>query len=128
MWSRTRHRKGPTEMSAVNNLRKFQFREPRLKTGFSVDFVAGGERFFGLCKDVSSAGIRGEFEGPIIVGSDGLLILRPPVGVLELRARVAYIEKRQVGLLFLFETPWERTTTLEFIATITKGTGANPAI
>lgn len=84
--------------------------------------------FSGFCRDVSNAGIRGEFEGPIIVGSDGLLILRPSIGVLELHARVAYIENRQVGLLFLFERPWERTTTLEFIAEITKGAGANPVV
>jgi hypothetical protein len=115
-------------MSVVNNLRKFQYREPRLKTGFGVEFLAGGERFFGLCKDVSSAGIRGEFEGPIVVGRDGLLILRAPVGALELQACVAYIEKRQVGLLFLFKTPWERTTTLEFIAEISKGAGAKPVV
>jgi hypothetical protein len=115
-------------MSAVDSPRKFQYREPRLETGFNADFVAGGQLFSGLCRDVSSAGIRGEFEGPITVGSDGLLILRPPIGVLELRARVAYIEKRQVGLLFLFETPWERTTTLEFIAEIAKGAGANPVV
>lgn len=81
-----------------------------------------------MCRDVSNAGIRGEFEGPVVVGSDGLLILRPPFGVLELQARVAYIEKNQVGLLFVFDTPWERTTTLEFIATIAKEPGANSLV
>jgi hypothetical protein len=110
----------------MDSPRKFHFRQPRLKTGFTVDFIAGGELFTGFCRDVSNAGIRGEFEGPITVGSNGLLILRPPTGVLELHARVAYIERRQVGLLFLFKTPWERTSTLEFMAEITQGAGANP--
>jgi hypothetical protein len=113
-------------MSDVDSFRSFQYREPRLKTGFRADLVVGTERFLGVCRDVSSAGIRGEFEGPVPVGSDGLLTLRPPFGVLELHARVAYIEKRQVGIVFLLETPWERTTTLEFIEAITKATGANP--
>jgi hypothetical protein len=113
-------------MSDVDSFRNFQYREPRLKTGFGVDFVVDGELFSGVCRDVSSAGIRGEFEGPVTVGSDGLLILHPPFGVLELHARVAYIEKRQVGIVFLLETPWERTTTLEFIAAIAKVTGTNP--
>ena len=72
----------------------------------------------GFCKDVGQAGIRAEFDDPITVGSSGLLILRPPAGVLELHAQVAYIEKRQVGLLFLFETSWERRMTIEFIASI----------
>jgi hypothetical protein len=115
-------------MSAVDSVRKFQYREPRLEAGFDVDFVAEGVLCPGLCRDVSNAGIRGEFDGPITVGRDGLLILRPPIGELQLQARVAYIEKRQVGLLFLFETPWERTTTLEFIAAIRKGAGADPLV
>jgi hypothetical protein len=113
-------------MRAVDSPRKFQYRAPRLKTGFNVDFVAGGELFSGLCRDVSNAGIRAEFEGPLTVGSDGLLILSPPIGILELHARVAYIERRQVGLLFVFKTPWERTSTLEFIAEIAKAAGAHP--
>jgi PilZ domain len=115
-------------MSPVDSTRKFQYREPRLKIGFNVDFATGGALFPGFCRDVSNAGIRGEFEGPIVVGSEGLLILRPPAGVLELQARVAYVDKRQVGLLFLFGTPWERTSTLEFIAEITQGAGANPVV
>ncbi len=72
----------------------------------------------GLCRDVSESGIRAEFDDPLVLSGTGLLILRPPTGVLELRAQVAYIEKRQVGLLFLFETLWERRMTDEFIAAI----------
>jgi hypothetical protein len=105
-------------MRAVDIIRTFVYREPRMKTGFQVEFSSGGPQFRGLCKDVSEAGIRAEFDDPITVGSSGLLILRPPTGVLELRAQVAYIEKRQVGLLFLFQTSWERRMTIEFIASI----------
>jgi hypothetical protein len=89
-----------------------------MKTGFQVEFSSGGPPFRGLCKDVSEAGIRAEFDDPMTVGSSGLLILRPPTGVLELRAQVVYIEKRQVGLLFLFQTSWERRMTIEFIASL----------
>jgi hypothetical protein len=99
-----------------------------MTTGFNVDFVAGGSPLRGLCRDVSDAGIRAEFDDPLIVGGCGLLILRPPTGVLELRAQVAYIEKRQVGLLFLFETPWERRMTIEFIAAIASDAGKSPIV
>jgi hypothetical protein len=92
-----------------------------MKTGFPVEFSGEGPAFRGLCTDVSEAGIRAEFDDPIMVGSSGLLILRPPTGVLELLAQVAYVEKRQVGLLFLFETAWERRMTAEFIVAIQKG-------
>jgi hypothetical protein len=96
--------------------------------GFHVDFAPEGSPFRGLCRDISEAGVRAEFDDPIIVGDSGLLILRPPTGVLEVRAQVAYIEKHQVGLLFLFETPWQRRMTTEFIAAIAKHAGMAPIV
>jgi hypothetical protein len=99
-----------------------------MTTGFTVDFASGGQPCRGLCRDVSDAGIRAEFDDLIEVGSSGLLILRPPTGVLEIPARVAYVEKRQVGILFLFKTPWERSMTIEFIAAIAKVTGTSPIV
>jgi hypothetical protein len=105
-------------MRALHGIRTFVYREPRMAAGFHVDFVTAGLPFRGLCRDVSDAGIRAEFDDPLTVGDSGLLILRPPTGVLELRAQVAYIEKQQVGLLFLLETPWERRMTIEFVAAI----------
>ncbi len=99
-----------------------------MTTGFSVDFVRGGLAFHGFCRDVSDAGIRAEFDDPIVVGDSGLLILRPPTGVLEVRAQIAYIEKRQVGLLFLFQTSWERRMTIEFIAVIASDAGASRVV
>jgi hypothetical protein len=112
----------------LDGIRRFVFREPRTTAGFQVDFLVEGSRFRGLCRDVSDAGIRAEFDDPLIVGGSGLLILRPPTGVLELRAQVAYIEKRQVGLLFLFGTPWERRMTIEFVAAIANDAGMSPIV
>jgi hypothetical protein len=114
-------------MSDPDSIRKFAYREPRMATGFNVDFVTGGPAFHGFCRDVSDAGIRAEFDDPIVVGDSGLLILRPPAGVLEVHAQVAYIEKRQVGLLFLFQTSWERRMTIGFIAAIAHDAGTSPA-
>ncbi len=115
-------------MRDLDSIRRFVYREPRTTTGFHVDFSAGGSPLRGLCRDVSDTGIRAEFDDPIILGDTGLLILRPPTGVLELRAQVAYIEKRQVGLLFILETPWERRMTVEFIAAIANHAGTAPIV
>jgi hypothetical protein len=114
-------------MRTLHSIRRFVYREPRLATGFHVDFVTAGLPFRGLCRDVSDAGIRAEFDDPLTVGASGLLILRPPTGVLQLRAQVAYIEKQQIGLWFLLETPWERRMTIDFIAAIGND-GGRPAI
>ena len=121
-------RAGPAEMRALHGIRKFVYREPRMAVGFHVDFVTTGAPFRGLCRDVSDAGIRAEFDDPLTVGGSGLLILRPATGVLKLRAQVAYIEKQQVGLLFLFETPWERRMTTEFIAAIGNDNGRSAIV
>ncbi len=115
-------------MRHLDRIRRFAYRDPRTNTGFQVDFIAAGRPLRGLCWDVSEAGIRAEFDDPLAVGDSGLLILRPPAGVLELRARVAYLENRQVGLLFLFETPWERTMTIEFIAMIANDPGTSAIV
>jgi len=114
-------------MRALHGIRRFVYREPRMAVGFHVDFVTEGSSFRGLCRDVSDAGIRAEFDDPLTVGGTGLLILRPANGVLKLRAQVAYVEREQVGLLFLFETPWERRMTIEFMTAIGND-GGRPAI
>jgi hypothetical protein len=105
-------------MNEPDSIRKFEYRPCRLKTGFSVDFIVGGETLHGLCTDVGDVGIRAEFGSSLAVGASGLLILRHPVGVLKLEARVVYIENGQVGFVFVFQTPSERGMTSEFIASI----------
>jgi two-component system, chemotaxis family, chemotaxis protein CheY len=103
-----------------------EYRKPRMTTGFQVEFLVGAARFHGFCKDVSSTGIRAEFEDDLVENISGLLILRPRSGVLEVRSRVAYVEKCQVGLLFLFETPWEQRMTVDFIAGVLEDKGLPP--
>lgn len=109
-------------MSDLESIRKFEYRRSRMKTGFGVDFIADGETLHGICGDVSDAGIRAEFDGPMDVGRSGLLILRHPRGVLKLEAQVAYIEKRWVGLVFLFKTPTDCATAIQFVASISSHT------
>jgi hypothetical protein len=105
-------------MSDLSGVRKFEYRSCRIAAGLDVEFVTDGETIQGTCRDVSDAGIRASLDGSVIVGGTGLLTLRHPIGVLELEAQVAYIEKSQVGLTFLFKTTWEREITAEYIASI----------
>jgi hypothetical protein len=105
-------------MTDARSIRKFEYRPCRIATGFDIDFVSGGETLHGICRDVSDSGIRATFDGSVQLGGSGLLVLRHPKGVLELEAQVAYIENRQVGLVFIFETPWQCALTIEFITSI----------
>jgi hypothetical protein len=105
-------------MTNPGTIRKFEYRPCRIATGFEVDFVVQEDVFHGVCRDVSDAGIRATFDNSLTVGSSGRLALRHPVGVLELEAQVAYIEKQYVGLVFLFKTPWESARTIDYMALI----------
>lgn len=110
--------KGPCRMSDLESVRKFEFRPCRMKAGFDVTFVAGEETVHGVCRDLGGTGVRAEFDGSVTIGTSGELILRHPSGVLNLEAQVAYIEKSQVGLVFLFKTPSERALIARLIGAI----------
>jgi hypothetical protein len=105
-------------MNDLNGVRKFEYRPSRISAGIDVEFKTGGETIQGSCRDVSDTGIRASLDGSVIVGSSGVLTLRHPIGVLALEAQVAYMDKSQVGLTFLFKTTWEREITAEYIASI----------
>ena len=105
-------------MNDLSGVRKFEYRPSRIAAGIYVEFKTGGETIPGTCKDVSDTGIRASLDGSVVVGSSGVLTLRHSIGVLALEAQVAYMDKSQVGLTFLFKTNWEREITAEYIASI----------
>jgi hypothetical protein len=105
-------------MTDLDKIRKFEYRPCRISAGFEIDFVVAGELHHGLCRDVSNSGIRATLDGPVAVDSSGLLFLRHPSGVLELGAQVAYTEKREVALVFLFKTPEECERATKYMASI----------
>jgi hypothetical protein len=110
---------GSKKGRTLDIIRRFEYRRPRLTTGFSVEFVLTEQTLYGLCRDVSDAGIRAEFNGAMSVGKTGMLILRHPMRVLRLEAEVAYLGKSGAGLSFLFDSTQQRELTVQFISQIT---------
>jgi hypothetical protein len=109
-------------MNDIDGIRKFQYRPSRMKAHFDVDFIGETETFPGICVDISAAGIRAEFDGIVVVGSSGVLILRSQLGVLNLEAQVTYAVKSVVGIVFRFKTPLERGIAIRFIDAIAEFT------
>jgi hypothetical protein len=105
-------------MNDLSGVRKFEYRPSRIAAGIDVEFKTGGDTIQGACRDVSDTGIRASLDGSVVVGSSGVLTLRHTIGVLALEAQVAYVDKSQVGLTFLFKSNWEREITAEYIASI----------
>jgi hypothetical protein len=106
---------GFVEMSNSGSIRKFEYRPCRITTGFDVDFMPTKETFHGICKNVSNSGIRATFYDPLSAGDSGLLILRHPIGILELNATIVYAEETQMGFEFLFPSPRECAMTAEYM-------------
>jgi hypothetical protein len=105
-------------MSNPSSIRRFEYRHCRITTGFDVDFMTTNETFHGTCKNVSNSGIRATFYDAVATGNSGLLILRHPIGVLELEAVIIYVEGSQVGFEFIFQTPRECAMTVKYMDSI----------
>jgi hypothetical protein len=105
-------------MKNQQSIRRFEYRPCRITAGFDLEFVADGKTLLGLCTDVSDEGIRATLDGSVVVGSFGLVVFRHSAGLLELEAQVTYIDRCQVGLVFLFQTSWERAMITSLIASI----------
>jgi hypothetical protein len=99
-------------------MHRFEYRIPRTATSFSVDFTQGEVTLHGLCRDVSQQGIRADLDGPVLVGTTGILVLRHSAGAIKLEAQVAYVENGQAGLTFVFHAAHERGTIHRLIAAI----------
>lgn len=115
-------------MSDTENVRKFEYRPRRVPGGFKVEFVSNGVSFHGMCSDMSDSGVRAMFDDSLAVGTSGVLSLRHAKGTLQVEAQVSYIDKRQVGLVFLFKTSWERDMTTEFIDSISTLPAVSPIV
>ena len=112
-------------MNFDDSIRRFEYRPCRITASFDLEFVALGKTFNGLCEDVSYEGIRATLDGSVVVGSFGLVIFSHATGVLELEAQVAYVERGHIGLVFLFQTPWERGTIANLIASFQNESGGS---
>ena len=105
-------------MVESKNIRKFEYRHFRMKADLSIEFIVAGTVVHGSSEEVNYAGIRAKLDGQVSAGQTGLLILRHQAGVLELEAQVVNVDKCQAGLVFHFQSDWERELTIEYIAAI----------
>jgi hypothetical protein len=110
-------------MKTEDSVRKFEYRPCRITASFDLEFVAQGKTLLGLCEDVSHEGIRATLDGSVVVGSFGLVIFGHAAGALEIEAQVAYVERSHIGLVFLFQTPWERAMIDKLITSIQNDSG-----
>jgi PilZ domain len=114
-------------MEKQNSVRKFEYRPCRIATGFELEFVAEGKALRGVCEDLSEDGIRVTLDGSVAVGTIGVLSFSHSCGVLELESQVTHANMSHFGLVFMFQTPWERGMVKSLIASI-QNSPADPRV
>jgi hypothetical protein len=105
-------------MENQDGVRKFEYRPCRIAAGFEIEFAIDGKTILGICEDLSQDGIRATLDAAVTVGSIGMLSFNHSCGVLEIEAQVTHANRGNVGLVFLFQTPWERGMVNALIASI----------
>jgi hypothetical protein len=103
-------------VTKMDQMRTFEYRHARLKTGFPIDFVLRSQTLHGTCVDVSEAGICAAIEGTVSVGSIGVLVLHHPDRLLKLDAIVAHLDDEHVGLSFCLYSTQEAAIAKQFSA------------
>lgn len=96
------------------HMRRFLYRQPRLKTNLSMDFIMGDTVILGICRSLSESGVGGTLSNPVPVGTEGVLTLyfHQYEGAEEQSIRVpAVIEApfaEEARIRFVTEDPKER--------------------
>lgn len=98
----------------MENIRTFEYRPRRIETGFAVDFESPARTSQGVCWNMAETGIRAEFAMPVRLGEVGKLTLFHTGKVLQIGAEVAYVNGRQAGLIFRFQSEAERELAADF--------------
>ncbi|HEY0306606.1 MAG TPA: PilZ domain-containing protein [Acidobacteriaceae bacterium] len=100
-------------------MRKFEYRHPRLRGSFIVEFIFAGRTLRGTCINISDAGIRATLDGEVPAGSTGLLTMRHPHRSLTIQAVATHLQADEVGLSFIFHSKTQRELTRQFLASAT---------
>ncbi len=103
-------------------MRKFEYRPPRLRSNFTIEFILGDRTLRGHCINASDSGIRATLDGEVPTGSTGLLMLRHPNRALTIQAVATHLQADEVGLSFIFRSKTQRELTQRFLASATNRT------
>jgi hypothetical protein len=96
----------------TGSVRSFGFRAPRVSTNFSffLDVVATGERYEGICTDLSEDGLASDLREPVPLQTEVTIRMLLPGGttLLQIRGSVEYCQECKCGVNFLNLSAEER--------------------
>jgi len=99
-------------------VRPYQYRSPRLRTRFRVDFFSLGQRYTGECTDLSPDGLRARFEPNLASGIEGQLEMHVFGRVHRVAASVANLEHEEVGFSFQVKSPEDEQTLRDLVSEV----------
>ena len=90
------------------HMRRFLYRQPRLKTNLSMDFIIGDNVTIGVCRSISESGVGGTLSNPLATGSEGVLTLYHQEESIKIAAIVDAPIAEEAHIRFISEDPKER--------------------
>ncbi len=84
------------------HMRRFLYRQPRIKTSLSMDFILGDTVILGICRSISESGVGGTLSNPVPVGTEGVLTI--------------YFQEQSVKVDAVIESPQAEEARIRFIA------------
>lgn len=97
-------------------MQKFEYRSPRYPVDLPVLLILKDSSVSGLCKEISSEGMKVEFRQPVARNCCGTLRIGHSGSFLEVRARVARVGTGSDGVKFLFSSEIERKALQRLVA------------
>lgn len=97
----------------------FQDRSLRVAVSFPVTYFADSARSIqiaGACLNISESGLLAVFNTDLELWTKGEIVLRFGEGALGLKVRVARVDGKQTGMVFLFENAEQRSTIADVVA------------
>ena len=96
-------------------MRRFLYREPRIQTNLSMDFIVGDTVLLGLCLSISESGVGGTLSHSVAPGSEGVLTLYFQDQSVKVPAAIENPEAEEARIRFLAMEPAEREALRRFI-------------
>ncbi|WP_103931520.1 PilZ domain-containing protein [Bryocella elongata] len=99
-------------------VRPYQYRSPRLRTRFRVDFFSCGLRYIGECTDLSPDGLRARMNTEVATGAEGFLEMHVFGRVHRVEATVANLEREDIGFSFRMNAPEDEQTLRSLVSEV----------
>jgi PilZ domain. len=100
-------------------MRKFGYRAPRFHVDFHIRLSQGGATQVAVCKEISTLGMKLEFERPLIANSLAVAHLSIEEMKVSIPCQITSSDMDAGGLRFIYESEQQKSIINEMVALLT---------